>query len=59
MYEIFVVVVVIVLTSSTDHGQAAIVKLLGLHQCKSIGIQVLGQTKRIKSYGTILERIEA
>ena len=42
----------VLLTSSGDHGQAAIVQLLGLHLCESISIQVLGKTKRIEAYRT-------
>ena len=42
----------VLLTSSGDHGQAAIVQLLGLHLCESISVQVLGKTKRIKAYRT-------
>ena len=39
----------VVLTSNANHGQAAVVELLGLHLCESISIQVRGTAERIKA----------
>ena len=37
------------LTGSADHGQAAVVELLGLDGREGISIQVLGKAKRIEA----------